>query len=72
MTTTTLGGLRPTTTKQTGKVGARTDGPLARIAAAYAVWQAERALSALGDDALHDIGLDRATIGHAVRTGERS
>lgn len=70
MTTMTFGGLRPT--KQTDKDGARTAGPLARIASAYAVWQAERALGALGDDALHDIGLDRASIGHAVRTGERS
>lgn len=72
MTTMTFGGLRSTTTSQTARSGATTPGPLARIASAWAVWQAERALGALGDDALHDIGLDRASIGHAVRTGQRS
>lgn len=69
MTTMTFGGLRPTTTNEGG---ARTAGPLARIASAWALWQAERALGALGDEALHDIGLDRASISHAVRTGERN
>ncbi len=72
MTTMTFGGLRPTMTTGTAKSGARATGPLARIASAWALWQAERALGALGDEALHDIGLDRASISHAVRTGERN
>ncbi len=72
MTTMTFGGLRPTTTARPGKVGTAMPGLLARIASAWTFWHAERALEALGDAALHDIGLDRASIAHAVRTGERS
>ena len=72
MTTMTFGGLRPATTTRPGSGGAATPGVLARIASAWTVWQAERALGALGDEALHDIGLDRASIAHAVRTGQRS
>ena len=72
MTAMTFGWSRPTTANHAGKAGARTPGPLARVASAWSMWQAERTLAALGDDALHDIGLDRASIGHAVRTGNRS
>lgn len=66
-----FGGLRPAMTTRSGRSPAPS-GLLARIALAWTTWHAERALAALGDDALHDIGLDRASIAHAVRTGDRS
>lgn len=72
MTTLTFAGLRSPVTNPIGKPGPRRSGLLTRITSAYGVWRAERALASLGDDALHDIGLDRASIAHAVRTGARS
>ena len=71
MTTLTFGKVRVPPTAPV-KGGAVVRSAVDRIAAAWRAWQAERALASLGDEALHDIGLDRGSIARAVRTGERS
>ena len=68
MATMTIGGLRPATPTKT----ASHLGPLGRLAAGLSAWRAERALESLDDHMLQDLGVSRAGISDAVRSGRRS
>ena len=72
MTTMIFGGLRPASSPRSDKTGFSLGAVVGHAGEVWRLWKAERALAALDDAALHDIGVSRAEIRHAVRTGERS